>query len=151
MKFLLEANLLKLAKWLRFMGHDVKLLEGPIEVSALVRNTDRIFLTTSRRWEISLRNLGIDYIVVPRHDWEAQLCVVIRTLSLSTELKLNLCAYCGSELKSVEKEAVKDRVPPGAYLCAYDFTLCPSCGAVFWKGTHYERMVRTLERVLRKC
>ncbi len=148
MKFLLEGNLYRLAKWLRFMGHDVKLLKKAISIGELMENGDRVFLTTSRRWEKTLKNLGIKYVVVPRHDWEAQLYVVIKALSLNPELKLNLCAYCGSELKPVSREMVRDKVPQKVYLSAYDFTTCPACGAVFWKGTHYERMVPMLKRVL---
>jgi len=92
MKFLLESNLAKLAKWLRFLGHDVKVLRGEINKKELAQNQDRVFITTSKRW-----------------------------------------------------------VPPKAYDTAYDFTLCPKCNALFWKGTHYEGMVRMLEKALKRC
>ncbi len=151
MKFLLESNLSKLAKWLRFLGHDVKVLQGEINLKDLSLNQDRVFITTSRRWERTLKKLKMEYLVVPRHDWEVQLCLVIKKFSLEPSLKLNLCAYCGSKLKTIPKEEVKDKVPPRAYESAYDFTLCPHCGSVFWKGTHYGRMVKTLKRILSRC
>lgn len=151
MKFLLENNLSKLAKWLRFLGHDVRVLEGEINLRELVRNQGRIFITTSRRWEETLKKLGTEYLVVPRHDWELQLCMVIKHFGLSPRLLLDRCAYCGAKLVPVEKEEVKERVPPRAYDTAYDFTLCPECGALFWKGTHYEGMLRKLEEVLKRC
>jgi uncharacterized protein len=28
------------------------------------------------------------------------------------------------------------------------FTECPQCGRVFWRGTHYERLVRLLRRAV---
>ncbi len=151
MKFLLENNLSKLAKWLRFLGHDVKVLEGEINLRDLSKNQDRVFITTSKRWEHTLKKAGIRYLVVPRHDWKLQLCMVIRHFNLRPELILDRCAYCGAKLSPVEKEEVKERVPPRAYDTAYDFTLCPRCGALFWKGTHYEGMVRMLEKVLGRC
>ena len=151
MKFLLESNLSKLAKWLRFLGHDVKVIEGPIRKEEIAKNQDRVFITTSTRWEETLKKAGIRYLVVPRHDWELQLCMVVKHFGLKPELVLDRCAYCGAELIPVRKEGVRERVPPKAYDTAYDFTLCPKCGALFWKGTHYEGMVRMLERALNRC
>jgi len=151
MRFLLESNLSRLAKWLRFLGHDVRVLEGEIEKGVLAENQDRIFITTSKRWEETLKRAGIGYLVVPRHDWKLQLCMVVKHFNLGTELSLDRCAYCGAELVSVRKEDVKERIPPRAYESAYDFTLCPRCGALFWKGTHYEGMRRTLEEALGRC
>ncbi len=151
MKFLLENNLSKLAKWLRFLGHDVRVLEGEISRRVLAENQDRVFLTTSKRWEGTLRKANVRYLVVPRHDWELQLCMVIRHFNLGTDLNLDRCAHCGAKLVSVRKEDVRERIPPRAYDSAYDFTLCPRCGALFWKGTHYSGMIRTLERVLKRC
>jgi uncharacterized protein with PIN domain len=151
MKFLLENNLSRLAKWIRFLGYDVKVLEGPVNLEELMRNRDRVFITTSRRWERSLKNLGIRYLVVPREDWEVQLCMTLRAFGLEPDLKLSRCSYCGGGLIPVRKEDFKDRIPPRAYESAYDFTYCSRCDAVFWKGLHYERMVRMLRDVLRRC
>ncbi len=151
MKFLLESNLSKLAKWLRFFGYDVKVLEGSINMGELLKNKDRIFITTSTRWERTLKNLGIEYLVVPRHSWEEQLCAVIKHFKIKPELKLDLCAVCGSKLKFVDKEEIKDKLPPKVYSSAYDFAICPECGYVFWKGLHYERMKRMLKEALKKC
>ncbi len=149
MKFLVENNLSKLGKWLRFLGYDVEVLEGPINYKDLLRARDRVFITTSRRWEKTLKNLGIDYLVVPRHDWELQLSMVVKKFGLNGELKLNLCPYCGTELTPIRKEDFKDRIPTKAYETATDFTLCPSCGHIFWKGKHYERMVETIRKILK--
>jgi len=151
MKFLLENNLSRLAKWLRFLGHDVKVLEGKISRIALVEHQDRIFLTTSKRWEDTLRKANIKYLVVPRHDWELQLCMVVKCLGLQRKLRLDRCAYCSAELVRVDKEQFRERIPPKAYETAYDFTLCPRCGMLYWKGTHYEGMKRMLERALNRC
>ncbi|RLJ70292.1 hypothetical protein BCF55_0560 [Hydrogenivirga caldilitoris] len=151
MKFLLESNLAKLAKWLRFLGHDVRVIEGPIRKEELAKNQDRVFITTSKRWEKTLKRANIRYLTVPRYDWELQLCMVVKHFGLEPKLKLDICAYCGAKLVPVKKEEVKERIPPKAYDTAYDFTLCPKCGALFWKGTHYEGMVRMLERALKRC
>jgi len=105
MKFLLENNLSKLAKWLRFLGHDVKVLEGEINLGELSKNQDRAFITTSKRWETTLKRMGINYLVVPRHDWELQLCAVIKHFNLSPELCLSRCAYCGACVSVCKNDA----------------------------------------------
>lgn len=151
MKFLLENNLAKLAKWLRFLGCDVKVLDGPITLEVLLRSRNRTFITTSRRWEKTLKNLGMRYLVVPREDWETQLCMTLKEFGIEPDLKLNKCAYCGGDLIPVDKEKFKERIPPKAYETAYDFTYCESCDALFWKGLHYEKMVSMLEKALRRC
>ncbi len=150
-KFLLESNLFKLAKWLRFLGHDVKMLKGKINTKVLIANQDRIFITTSRKWEDWLKKARIDYLVIPRHDWKLQVCMVLKHFGLEFHLLLNKCAHCGSKLTVADKERFRNIIPTRAYETAYDFTYCSNCGALFWKGTHYEGMKRVLEEIKFKC
>ena len=147
--FYLEENLEKLARWLRFLGYPAHTIKGKIQLKKIP--PDSIFITTSRDWFERLKKWGIDVFLVPRHDLELQLCLLIRSLNLQPELKLDLCAYCSSKLKPISREEVKNKVPPKVYEEAYDFTLCPNCGAIFWKGSHYERMKKKLGEILKKC
>lgn len=147
--FYLEENLEKLARWLRFLGYPAYTIKGKVDVKKL--KYEGVFITTSRKWFERLKKLGYEVFLVPRHDFEYQLCSVIKHFNLKPTLSLNLCAYCSSELIPVERESVKDRLPERVYEEASDFTLCPNCGAVFWKGSHYQRMLRKLERILKKC
>ncbi len=151
MKFLLENNLSKLGKWLRFLGQDVKLLTGAVSRDALAQNQDRVFITTSRRWEQTLRKMGVNYLIVPRHDWELQLCMVVKHFGLNGELRLDLCPVCGGRLERIDKDKYKDRIPEKAFGTAYDFTHCPRCDLLLWKGLHYERMKLMLDKALRRC
>ena len=149
MRFYLEKNLEKLARWLRFLGYNAYTIKGRIELKKVP--PDGIFITTSRKWYEKLNKLGLQTFIVPRHDFELQLCSVIKHFRLRTELNLNLCAYCSAPLLEVDKKTVKERIPPRVYEEASDFTLCPDCGAVFWKGSHFKFMRKKLEKILRKC
>jgi len=148
-KFYLEENLEKLARWLRFLGYPAEVIKGKVDLRKI--KPDGVFITTSRRWYERLNKLGLQAVLVPRHDFEIQLCTVIKTLSLKPQLKLNLCAYCSTPLLSVDREEVKGKVPKRVYEEATDFTLCPKCGAIFWKGSHFDRMERKLKEILKKC
>jgi len=151
MKFLLENNLSRLGKWLRFLGYDVRVFEGEVNVREVFGQRDRVFLTTSKRLYDLLSQRGLRVFLVPREDWRIQLCMVIKRFGLSSEPRLDLCALCGMPLERVRKEEFSDRIPPSAYDSAYDFTYCRRCDYLFWKGTHYEGMLRTLKEVLELC
>ncbi len=151
MKLLLEADLEKLAKWLRFLGQDVKVLPGPINKKDILNERDRLFITTSRKWEPHLKAWGVSYLVIPKDDWQVQLCLIIKHLGIKPALKLNRCVYCNAELKSVNKEEIKDRLEPLVYEFAYDFTICPQCGHIYWKGTHFPKIRSKLREALKRC
>lgn len=150
-KFLLEADLHRIAQWLRFLGQDALLLSGPIEKRKLLKYLDRVFITTSRRLEGHLKAWGVDYFLLPRENWKVQLCLLIRYFGIKPELRLDRCYYCNEKLMSVDREKVKDRLPPLVYIYGRDFTLCPSCGKVYWKGSHHERLKSQLEEILKLC
>ncbi|NPA32524.1 MAG: hypothetical protein GXO04_02730 [Aquificae bacterium] len=146
MKFFLEENLAKLARWLRFLGYQAYTIKGEVSLSKI--SPDAVFVTTSRRWHDRLKKLRMPVVLVPRHDFHAQLRTLLITLSLKPELKLNVCAHCNTPLKKLKKEEVKGLVPEGVYREGSDFTICPSCGSLFWRGTHTKRMEETLKKLI---
>ncbi len=150
-RFLLEADLHRLAYWLRLLGQDALLLKGPIGKADIIKHPDRVFITTSRKLEPHFRAWGIEYLIIPKEDWKVQLCLLIRYFNIEPSLKLNRCYYCNTQLVGVSREEVKDRIPPMVYLYGEDFTLCPQCGKVYWKGSHHPKLRRTLRRVLASC
>ena len=46
---------------------------------------------------------------------------------------------------------MESRLPPHAAERFQDFLLCPSCGRVYWKGSHYRRMLKLIGRTLREA
>jgi uncharacterized protein with PIN domain len=52
-------------------------------------------------------------------------------------------------LEPVSKEAVLDRLEPLTRLYFDEFRMCPSCRQIYWKGSHYERMQRLIEAMIR--
>lgn len=151
MKFLLDAELEKIARWLRMLGQDTEVLPGPINKKDLIKDIERIFITTSRKWEYHIKSWGIQYLIIPKDSWKVQLCMIIKTFRIKPQLKLNRCIYCNSPLMSVNKQLIKDRIPPLVYEFAYDFTICPRCSHIYWKGTHFRMMKTKLKEILNKC
>ena len=51
------------------------------------------------------------------------------------------CTRCNTVLVRVEKEKVMDRLEPMTRLYYDSFKACPSCGRVFWRGSHTGRIL----------
>jgi len=110
LKFLLEADLDKLAKWMRFLGQDVLVLKEAINKRSIVEHIDRIFITTSRKWEKHLRDWRVNYLILPRDDWKVQLCLILKHFQIKPKLLLNRCPHCNAELELISKEDVKSAI-----------------------------------------
>ena len=74
-----------------------------------------------------------------------QLKLVIRTFALRR--RPSRCMKCGGELTAVDKETCREELPPRTYEWLDEFFRCESCGQLFWKGTHWDRIADDLARV----
>ncbi|HEV3343682.1 MAG TPA: Mut7-C RNAse domain-containing protein [Pirellulales bacterium] len=138
-----DAGLGGLARWLRAAGYDAAFWPG-IDDDDLLRQmtaSGAVLLTSDRRlMERGVITSGaIAALVVPislkKH---AQLAHVRRELDLP--LKSPRCMACGGRLASVEKTAVRERIPPRTYPWLDDYYLCQRCDQLFWQGTHWRRI-----------
>jgi uncharacterized protein with PIN domain len=57
------------------------------------------------------------------------------------------CMRCGGPLDRVDKQAVRAEIPPRTYPWCDHYYRCRRCGKLFWRGTHWQRIDRFLERV----
>jgi uncharacterized protein with PIN domain len=46
------------------------------------------------------------------------------------------CPHCNGEVHPVDKEKVRDRIPPRTWKWLDDYYLCQQCGHLYWEGTH---------------
>ncbi|HEX9173106.1 MAG TPA: Mut7-C RNAse domain-containing protein, partial [Telluria sp.] len=56
-----------------------------------------------------------------------------------------LCLNCNLPLRTVSKEAVFERLPPQVRELHDEFNACDQCRRVFWKGSHWKRMMALLD------
>ena len=145
MKLLCDHMLGSLARWLGFMGHDTAYPEpGPDRTLVeRVRAEDRILLTRDK--ELAARVTGAVRI---RSDiLEDQIREVAAALPLRLVDPLSRCSLCNEILVSASLEDVKDSVPEGVRSRHRAFWRCPSCGRVYWRGTHWDKMVARLNEL----
>jgi uncharacterized protein with PIN domain len=139
-KFVADAMLGKLAKWLRILGYDTLYFSctADKDLVDLASRGGRILLT---------RNTGLyakgreKALFVTSNNWVEQLHQVIRAFHLSWDEGIfSRCLICNEPLETASREEVRDLVPPFVFSTRERFARCPECRKVYWEGTHYQRM-----------
>lgn len=147
-RFVADAHLGGLARLLRMAGFDT-IYDNNIddaEVETLAESEGRVALTRDRDL---LKRSGVErgcYVraLKPAH----QLAEVFRRLDLAPHVKaFSLCLSCNVPLRTVDKAAVHDRLPPAVRLAHNEFLTCDHCHGVFWKGSHWRRMRQLLDQI----
>jgi uncharacterized protein with PIN domain len=146
-RFVCDASLGGLARWLRAAGYEAEWLEhgGADELFQRAQTRGATLLTTdSRLMERSLiRDGTVGAQWLPSDlSRTAQLRMLMRDLGLKA--REPRCMACGAELRAVPKEEVADRIPPRTARWKDEYFVCSGCGQLFWQGTHWERIARRL-------
>ncbi|NPV07162.1 MAG: hypothetical protein HPY83_04255 [Anaerolineae bacterium] len=143
-RFIADAMLGRLARWLRFAGYDTvydtSLDDG--ELARLARETGRVLLTRDR--ELAGRR-GITAYLVSSEQIQEQVAEVLRAFGKTGPVSPPRCAVCNGLLADAERESVQGKVPPHVWSDQAAFRVCRGCGRVYWGGTHWEGIRRGLE------
>ncbi|MCE5314516.1 MAG: Mut7-C RNAse domain-containing protein [Armatimonadota bacterium] len=147
MKFLADAMLGKLAKWLRMLGYDTVYIPDADD-DDLVRiaiREDRILLTRDTllcaRRMVRRRCVFVDWGTTGE-----QVRQVMRDLDLklSRDSLFTRCCVCNGEIVPIDKAEIADRVPPYVYKTQSEFGYCANCDKIYWRGTHVEHVLKAL-------
>jgi uncharacterized protein with PIN domain len=151
-RFLCDAMLGGLAKWLRAAGYDAYYASEGTDVSdrtltAKALREGRVLLTSDGGFleRKPVRDGSVGFLMVPHLPLEDQLRLVVEHFGLVR--RQSRCMVCSGELDTLSCEAVAGRVSPGVLRDYETFFLCRSCGRVFWHGSHWQRISARLERV----
>ena len=151
-KFLVDANVGRLAKWLRVLGYDAEFV-GDVEDNEIVRRAlkeERIILTRDTR--IMKRGIvasgRIKALLIVDDDPRAQFRQVVEAFGLRRQSKpFTLCLECNEPLVAASSEDVRDQVPAYVFSTQKEYSRCPRCGRIYWKGTHWQRMTEELDKL----
>jgi uncharacterized protein len=147
-RFVLDGHLGRLASHLRMLGLDC-LYNNAYEDEELVRisvEQDRVLLTRDRLL-LMHKVVTRGYLVRSLVSAE-QLYEVVQRYGLVKWVKpFARCMNCNHPLESIEKEMVLEKLEPLTKKYYDEFKLCPACNQVYWKGSHYERMLALIEEV----
>lgn len=147
-RFLADAMLIRLARWLRVLGFDTRCLPRAAD-KELVAIADR-----ERRWLLTrdralIRELKPEKsLLVTSHRPLDQLSEVVRACRLAAPPALfRRCLICNSILREATTDEILAGVPPQARRYADEVLHCPGCGRQYWPGSHTKRMKNALREV----
>jgi len=149
MRFVVDRHLGHLARWLRTLGYDAFFQVDASDelLRSELRNDDTVFVGTGCP---AAEAPGAPRAVrVPKDDEAAQLRIVCSELpELPTALMFTRCVICNVPVVPINKDAVRGKVPDAVYAANEHYTNCPSCGRIYWEGTHTAKLRRRLALLL---
>jgi uncharacterized protein len=148
-RFVVDMMLGKLARWLRAMGYDTLYFKFAEDrhLLQLAHAEARTLLTRDARLA---RLAGAGGLLIHAMEVEPQVTEVIQRLALSPGSGdlLSRCLECNTPLADQPKDSVRGRVPAYVFATHDHFVGCPGCGRIYWQGSHADRMLARLGRVL---
>jgi uncharacterized protein with PIN domain len=148
-RFVLDAHLGTLARYLRLLGFDALYRNDydDAELAAISANEHRILLTRDRG--LLKRRIVTHGIFVRDDNPRAQIRDIVSRLDLGGLIRpLSRCTRCNGVLAPVEKAEIADRLEPKTRRYYDRFLRCAECGQIYWKGSHFARLEKTLEDLL---
>jgi uncharacterized protein with PIN domain len=136
-----------LSRWLRICGYDTFYLRNASDENLIqeAKKAKRVLLTRDKYlYRKSLKEGLIALYVEGESDLERLSCVAKR-FNMALDPKMSKCPNCGDILEVAEKEEITDKIPQGSLETYDEFWMCMSCRKVFWRGSHWKNIVKTIE------
>jgi len=147
-RFILDTHLGRLAAYLRLLGFDTLYRNdaGDEELAAASAAEGRILLTR----DVGLLKRG----AVTFGYWLRATATLAQVRETAARYGLvrrahpfHRCLRCNSLLEKAGEEAIARGAPAQVRGVFTEYRQCPSCGRVYWKGSHYRRMLALLEEL----
>ncbi len=147
MKFLCDRMLGTLAKWLRIYGYDTFYADNGMDDAKLLemsKKENRILITRDKTLNQVARRENIKTIEIKTTDIDEQINAVLVEIKLDKKKILSRCILCNTKVEEIKKEDVKEKVPERVFNNNDKFWFCKKCNKIYWKGSHYEKMMEKI-------
>lgn len=150
MKFLCDRMFGTLAKWLRICGFDTFYANAGLtddELLEIAKTENRTLITRDKDlvWTGKRENLNV--VEITSTELDEQLRQVVQGVPLDNTAVLSRCLLCNSSLDDIKKDDVQGKVPPKVFERHETFWYCPRCKKIYWRGTHYEEMLKKIDEL----
>jgi uncharacterized protein with PIN domain len=116
------------------------------ELTEILGREERILLSRDRR--LLMRRVVIHGYCPRSLDSLEQLREVMQRFALGKRIvPFHRCLRCNHPLEAVPKAALLDRLEPLTKLYFDEFQICPACKQIYWKGSHYEKMLEIIGKI----
>lgn len=148
LKFITDASLGRLAKWLRLLGYDTVVFtkEAGRDLLKQANAEGRIVLT--RRHDMTERQFSGTLHLITDVEAGCQINNVIERFSLKTDRQkmFSICLDCNEKLNPVSREEVHDLVPQYVFENCTEYNQCPKCRKIYWTGTHERNALNFMKK-----
>lgn len=144
MRFITDATLGKLVKWLRILGYDTISHTGDANRSFLRKAQEEGRIVLTRKRDLAKRDFSGRLLLIQNDHVQDQIRELMDELPLhpQAERLLTICLKCNEKLEEVLREEIAGMVPPYVFENCSQFHTCPSCRGIFWAGTHRDNIHR---------
>lgn len=147
-RFILDVHLGRLAAYLRMLGFDTwyeNACDDPV-LAQRSRDEGRILLT--RDVGLLKRSVVTHGYFVRETNPERQVEEVVRRYALMPIASpFSRCLRCNGSPVTVQKAEIADQLDSQVRERYDEFSRCPDCDQIYWKGSHYQHMERLVERL----
>ena len=149
MRFVADAHLGALAKYLRMLGFDT-LFDARLtdtELAALAAAQGRVLLSRDR--DLLMHRVVTHGCYIRAIEPRTQLGEIVDRLDLYRSINaFTRCMECNAVLRVVPKCDVLARLPEDTDKYYERFAVCTVCDKVYWEGSHHRRMSRLIDGLL---
>ncbi len=147
-RFLVDSMLGSLSRWLRITGFDAEYRRDANDEDLLgeALASGRVLLTRDRALAARAAKRGVKALMLETEDEADQLGVVATSLKLELDPSNSRCPKCNGALVKADKERITEQVPEASLAAFEEFWVCRDCDSVFWRGSHWDKIVSTLEK-----
>ncbi len=151
-RFVVDSHLGKLARYLRLLGFDTLYRNDydDEELARISHTEHRILLTRDRG--LLKRRMVTHGCFVRETDPRKQLHWIVSRLDLyHLAQPFKRCLRCNGLVRPVDKKYITHRLASKILDRHDEFKMCEGCEQIYWKGSHFKRMISLLQEVIRQC
>ncbi|OYT52297.1 MAG: hypothetical protein B6U73_00100 [Desulfurococcales archaeon ex4484_204] len=154
MKFVVDAMLGDVARWLRILGYDTLYSKDfkDWEIERVARSEDRVIITRDVGLYRRARRKGLRAVLIEPGSIEDDLLTIALRTGIEIRFKPSRtrCPHCNTELVIIPKAEALSLVPSHIGTRYDTFWKCPKCGRVYWQGSHWRTINSIIDSVNRR-
>ncbi len=152
LKFIVDINAGKLAKWLRLIGYDTLLFDHRYDSRLVYIATTENRVLITRDTQIMKRRIittgELKTLLIISDNPGQQIHEVIEAFGLNSNFNpFSRCLECNESLVKRSKEEVENKVPPYVFQTQSQYVAFPKCHRIYWQGTHWEAISKRLQKL----
>lgn len=148
-KFIVDAMLGRLSRWMLLLGYDVIFFRGQTDNELLDKAHEEGRIIITRDTHLVEEHPRREMLLIRSTQFWEQLRQVVEAFPMTfRQTLLTRCSSCNVLVERVDLDAMRGDIPPKARERATELYRCPRCGHLYWDGTHPVHIMKQLKENL---